>query len=176
MATNKKEAAKENSKPLLKSFLISVTFSMIPLIAGIVLFSSQRSFWKNGAETDGKIVRIIKRTLCSYDRLSKDYSDCTEYHHPVFEYHVSGNRYENISDSTSEYSIGQSVRVIYAPEQPAKAELQLAREEDFPIWSIVLWIFSVAGFAYSGYLLNLYLYIWRKYFRYLKEKNSFDRE
>ncbi|AFM12789.1 hypothetical protein [Turneriella parva] len=54
MATNKFEAAKENSWPLLKNCLIIFAIASIPGLAGGYIFLSHRSFWQQAEATKAK--------------------------------------------------------------------------------------------------------------------------
>ena len=88
------------------------------LIAGIIFYRNGKRLLQKGKKTKGKVVDLVKRSGISNDNPMPNH-----YYHPIISFETSDGhpvqKELNFGSHPSRYSKGQSVVVIYDPEDPS---------------------------------------------------------
>jgi hypothetical protein len=110
------------------------------LIFSLVAFVRTGSFIRRSVEVGGEVIRLVRST----HRGTTSY----ESYAPVFSFTaVNGERYSvtsEISSSPADFSVGESVRVIYDPADPHRARIHTF----FETWGAVV----ISGLIGMGFV------------------------
>jgi hypothetical protein len=117
---------------------IFVIVGAIDLAASLFFYVHARNFVKSASRAEGTITKFVEE---------KDSDSDAVIYYPVYTFHDSQGQDHEITSSSgsslSGYKVGQTVAVLYSPDQPEKAKL----DGFFDIWFLTVLLVGSGTFG-----------------------------